>query len=275
MQTFSFQNSLLAASPLLPSSGTRLMCTDSWGWGGVSSSCSFLTSSACHTSAITPKRSLFEYICYVNYLVISDFMTDFFWKREMEISLTCCNIICHPETSYAMWSDVDERLVRRRWWFSCQLTDSCSAARRASLQGSPVRAPGHSQPGDIKDRKPSRRRPQPLVVSRDHASSCWVGNDFRSHSPFKFASGGHQILILKVWFCQLKIKSIWHFTGNVDSIWKELSQELWRGNTHCSCMMHTPVSQLCPSDWHLKGSHSVSDEFSFLLISLWFPRWAC
>lgn len=100
-------------------------------------------------------------------------------------------------------------------------------------------------------------------MSRDHASSCCVGNDFRSHSPFRFASGGHQILILKVYFCQLKIKSMWHFTGNVDAIWKELSQELLRGNTHCSCMMHTPtVSQLCPSDWHLKGSHSISDELS-------------
>lgn len=35
----------------------------------------------------------------------------------------------------AVWNDVDEQLVNRRWWFSCQLTDSCSAARWANLKG--------------------------------------------------------------------------------------------------------------------------------------------
>lgn len=53
----------------------------------------------------------------------------------------------------AIWNDVDEQLVKRRWWFSCQLTDSCSAARWANPHGSAVcETPGNSQSISIKDR---------------------------------------------------------------------------------------------------------------------------
>lgn len=74
---FLCQNSSLAASSFLSAVHryvTRPVCTDTSWWGGVISSCSFLTSSASDTCVITPKRSLFKYICHINYLVKLDFM---------------------------------------------------------------------------------------------------------------------------------------------------------------------------------------------------------